>query len=128
MLLEASAASLPIVSTNVGGVSEIVLDGKSGLLVQESSTEAFSEAMWQLCQMSAGERQEMGNQGRAWVLESSVLNRFSTVGKASIASCSASETSVSPKQGVEAKIGRSPIDGWLVKMNRIGFLFVIEEG
>ena len=36
-LIQASQAGLPIVSTNVGSVSDIVLDGESGLLTETSS-------------------------------------------------------------------------------------------
>ncbi|MCX2980818.1 glycosyltransferase [Halieaceae bacterium IMCC14734] len=41
-LLEAMAAGLPAVCTNVGGISEALIDGETGYLVAKSDTERFS--------------------------------------------------------------------------------------
>lgn len=46
VILEAMAAQLPIVSTNVGGVKDIVTD--NGILVAPNSTEALAEALEKL--------------------------------------------------------------------------------
>ncbi len=45
VLLEASAAGVPIVATNVGGTSEIVLDGVTGRLIPPKDPIALAEAM-----------------------------------------------------------------------------------
>lgn len=45
VLMEASAAQIPVVSTNVGGVAEIVLNGTTGLLFSEGDFEAYLEAL-----------------------------------------------------------------------------------
>lgn len=42
-LIEAMAASIPIVSTNVGGVSEVVEDGKTGLLARSGDDASLAE-------------------------------------------------------------------------------------
>jgi glycosyltransferase involved in cell wall biosynthesis len=46
-LIQASQAGLPIVSTNVGSVSDIVLDGESGLLT-ETNTQSLIKALDEL--------------------------------------------------------------------------------
>jgi glycosyltransferase involved in cell wall biosynthesis len=45
VLLEASAAGVPIVATNVGGTSEIVLDGVTGGLIPPKNPVALAEAV-----------------------------------------------------------------------------------
>lgn len=44
-LLEAAAASLPIIATNVGGNSEIVKDGTNGLLIEAGNSDLLAEAI-----------------------------------------------------------------------------------
>ena len=47
-LLEAGAARLPCVVTDVGGNSEIVADGETGIVVPAGDEEAFAEALFKL--------------------------------------------------------------------------------
>ena len=47
-LLEAMGSALPIVATAVGGNPEVVLDGRTGLLVPPSNPEALADGMLQL--------------------------------------------------------------------------------
>jgi glycosyltransferase involved in cell wall biosynthesis len=47
-VLEAGAAGLPIVATDVGGTREIIEDGKSGFLVPAGDTQALKEKVCQL--------------------------------------------------------------------------------
>lgn len=64
--LEASASEVPVVATRVGGISETVLDGETGLLVPPADPPALSRALLRL----AGNpelRHEMGRAGRAFV-------------------------------------------------------------
>jgi len=49
-LIEAAASGLPIVSTNVGGIAEIVEEGKSGYLVDVFDTKAMAEKVISLIQ------------------------------------------------------------------------------
>jgi len=45
VLLEAMAAGLPVISTNVGGVPDIVLAGESGLLVEPRRPDQLADAL-----------------------------------------------------------------------------------
>jgi glycosyltransferase involved in cell wall biosynthesis/uncharacterized membrane protein len=47
-VLEAMAAGLPVVATDVGGVSELVLEGETGLLVPRGDTTALAQALERL--------------------------------------------------------------------------------
>lgn len=44
VLLEAYASHVPIVATNYGGIPEVVVHGKTGLLCEKENPEAFAEA------------------------------------------------------------------------------------
>ncbi|MCD4698982.1 MAG: glycosyltransferase, partial [Phycisphaerae bacterium] len=44
-ILEAMAAGLPIVATDVGGVSEAIRDGKNGLLVQPELPQVMADVI-----------------------------------------------------------------------------------
>jgi glycosyltransferase involved in cell wall biosynthesis len=62
-VMEAMAAGLPVVSTAVGGVPELVRDGATGLLVPSEDAEALAQAMQALVDDS-GRRQAMGAAAR----------------------------------------------------------------
>lgn len=65
VLLQASAASLPIVATNVGGNPEAVVDGVNGFLVPAGHFEAFAGAMSRVAALSAADRAILGSAGLA---------------------------------------------------------------
>jgi lipopolysaccharide heptosyltransferase II len=48
VILEAQAAGVPVVATNVGGVVDIIDDGETGLLVFPKDTDAMAEAVVRL--------------------------------------------------------------------------------
>lgn len=67
-LLEACAAGLPIIASDVGGNREIVHEGRNGKLVAPGSVEQLTEALRDLLG-DPGMRHRMGEAGRSWVSE-----------------------------------------------------------
>jgi glycosyltransferase involved in cell wall biosynthesis len=65
-LIEAAAAGKPVVATNVGGVSEVVRDGNTGLLVPPSNPVAVATSIENLLADPEGARR-MGEEGATWV-------------------------------------------------------------
>jgi colanic acid/amylovoran biosynthesis glycosyltransferase len=63
VLLEAMAAGVPVISTPVGGVEEIVDDGRAGVLVPEHDVPALQRAIVDLLDQPAKAR-ELGEHGR----------------------------------------------------------------
>lgn len=59
--LEAGAASIPVVAFNVGGTSETMIDGTSGVIVDSGDTEAMVQALAGL----AGDRPSLDVMGKA---------------------------------------------------------------
>jgi glycosyltransferase involved in cell wall biosynthesis len=66
--LEASAAGLPVVATRVGGLSEVVDEPRTGLLVPPEDPGALAAAIRALAEDS-GQRRAMGEAGVEWVRE-----------------------------------------------------------
>jgi glycosyltransferase involved in cell wall biosynthesis len=65
-VLEASASSLPVVVANVGGASEVVEHGSTGLLIPAENPEELARALTRLIQNSES-RSAMGAAGRKMV-------------------------------------------------------------
>jgi len=61
--LEAMAAGKPVVSTNVGGIPEVVIDGETGILVPPHDPDALAQAVIQLAEEETL-RDKMGKAGR----------------------------------------------------------------
>lgn len=51
-IMEALHHGLPVVASNVGGISEVVLDGQNGILVEACDAEGLSIAIADLLQSS----------------------------------------------------------------------------
>jgi colanic acid/amylovoran biosynthesis glycosyltransferase len=66
VLQEAQAMELPVISTHHNGISEGVLDGKTGFLVAERDVDALAGRLVQLIE-NPEIRHEMGSQGRKFV-------------------------------------------------------------
>lgn len=69
VLLEASAAGLPVVATDVGGNHEIVREARTGYLVPPEDAEALAVAMIRIQELPEITRREFGNRGRRYVAE-----------------------------------------------------------
>jgi glycosyltransferase involved in cell wall biosynthesis len=67
-LIEAMAMQLPVVSTPVGGIPEIVEHGVSGLLVPPGDPDALRDALAELA-ADAALRERLGRQARVRVTE-----------------------------------------------------------
>lgn len=67
-ILEASASGLPIIATQMGSMDEIVLDGKSGILVPPADSSALSGAILRLASDSEL-RKTMGQAARQHMLD-----------------------------------------------------------
>jgi glycosyltransferase involved in cell wall biosynthesis len=73
--VEAMAAGTAVVGTATGGTPEVVVDGKTGLLIPPFDTQAIAEAVKRLLR-SPALRDRLGTQGQALVRE-----RFSIAGQ-----------------------------------------------
>ncbi len=65
-IIEAQAAGLPAVSTDVGGVSDVVVEGETGFLVPAEDVEAIAERLAELAR-DPELRRSMGDAGRRHV-------------------------------------------------------------
>jgi colanic acid/amylovoran biosynthesis glycosyltransferase len=76
VLLEAMSAGLPVVSSLVMGVPEVVEDGETGLLVLPGRADLLAEALARLAE--SGElREQLGRAGRRWVEDEFGIERAS---------------------------------------------------
>jgi glycosyltransferase involved in cell wall biosynthesis len=75
VLLEAAATGLPIVTTDVGGNREVVIDGVSGFVVSPKNTNELASAMRRIMTMPDTERVKMGNAGRAHIEKNYSIER-----------------------------------------------------
>lgn len=73
-LIQAGMAGLPIVATNVGSVSEIILNEETGFLT-DTSAHSLAESMNQLL-VSSALRKEMGKRAREYTIENYGVERL----------------------------------------------------
>ena len=74
VILEAMAMEVPVVATDVGGISEQVADGETGIIVPPGDPKAISEAVIYLLEHPE-ERSRMGKKGRERVKKMFSLER-----------------------------------------------------
>ena len=67
VLQEAASCALPIVATDVGGNSEVVIDQETGFLVPPKNPEALAQAMLKLMNLPLQQRIAMGIKGRNYM-------------------------------------------------------------
>ena len=63
--LECAASARPIITSNIHGCKEAVIDGESGFLCEKQNVDSLYSAMKKLVSLSHNERAEMGARGRA---------------------------------------------------------------
>jgi len=68
VLMEAAAAGLPVITTNVGALSEGLVPDRSGLLIPPGDTRALQAALTVMVD-DPGRRQRMGRAGHAFALQ-----------------------------------------------------------
>lgn len=65
-VMQAMAMGVPVVATGVGGLYDLIEDGRTGVMVPASDPEALAEAIWRLLN-NASERIEMAKQAREMI-------------------------------------------------------------
>lgn len=75
-LIESLSAGVPVVSTDVGGVRDVVFDGRNGYLAPKGDAEALAAAVEKLIQ-SPDERARMGINGKVDAAERHSFSRLS---------------------------------------------------
>jgi glycosyltransferase involved in cell wall biosynthesis len=73
-IMEASAAGLPVVATRHGGITDVIVEGQTGLLVDEHDVDGMSDSIGVLASNRTLAR-EMGLRGRARIAASFTLER-----------------------------------------------------
>ena len=68
MLMEAMACGLPVISTRLVGIPDLVIDGKTGLLVEPRNAEQLAEAILSL-KNEPDRAAQLAEAGRGWVVE-----------------------------------------------------------
>ena len=67
-LLEAQLMKKPVIATNVGGIPELIIDGKTGFLVEKGNSEELIEKIEKILN-DPKKIEEMGVEGRKFVEE-----------------------------------------------------------
>lgn len=62
--LECASSGRPVITSNIPGCKEAVIEGVSGLLCESKNVESLYAVMKQMTEMSAAERRDMGLAGR----------------------------------------------------------------
>lgn len=68
-LLESAASARPIITTNMPGCRETVIDEKTGFIIEPQNSDSLYKAMKRLCKMSLVDQEKMGLAGREYISE-----------------------------------------------------------
>jgi len=66
-ILEAYALGKPVIGANIGGIPEMVKEGKTGILFPSGDSQALAKVLQRFQALQSIEVESMGQQGRAWV-------------------------------------------------------------
>ena len=77
VLLEAMSAKLPIVSTNVGGIPEVINNSKGGMIVESRNKMKLASAMRLMMEQSKANLKEMGNNNYIYVKDKFDIDEIS---------------------------------------------------
>jgi len=75
VLLEAMQFALPVVTTDVGGIKDIVVNGENGIIVREGDIEGLKEAVAELI-IDINKSVEYGKKGRERFVQKFTLSHF----------------------------------------------------
>lgn len=74
-VMEAMAASLPVIATDTGGTTELVVEGETGLIVQPGDVDELANAIAKLCRDSEL-RRKMGEAGYYRIIQHFTTERM----------------------------------------------------
>ena len=77
VILEAAVVGIPVVSTNVGGVAECVIDTQTGYLVERDNEERFAKLALELLN-DPHKKEQMGERAKAWVEQNFEIGRIAS--------------------------------------------------
>ena len=62
--MEACACGRPVITTNLPGLKELVVEGENGFLVEPRNVDSLYEKIIAFLEMPAGQRVQMGHESR----------------------------------------------------------------
>lgn len=66
-ILEAYALGRPVIGAAIGGIPEVIQEGRTGMLAAPGDVDALAQALSKLAALPRSRRAEMGRAGREWV-------------------------------------------------------------
>jgi glycosyltransferase involved in cell wall biosynthesis len=69
ILLEASACERPVITTDVPGCRDAIVDNETGFLCKPRDVDSLAETMNRMLQLSPSERSSMGRSGRSFMIQ-----------------------------------------------------------
>lgn len=66
-ILEAYALGRPVIGAAIGGIPEVIQEGRTGMLATSGDVDALARRLTDLAALSGARRAEMGRAGREWI-------------------------------------------------------------